>query len=374
MKKILFISNITKKITNFSIPSITAAQQLGYEFHMAANLSNFADDETDYNVTLHHINLDRNPFSIKNFRAYREMLTLIKKERFDVIHCNTPIGGILGRLCGKRAKIKNVIYTAHGFHFYKGAPLKNNIIFKMAEKWMAQYTDAIITMNNEDFKEAQKLKLRRNGRAYYIPGVGVDTKLYQDNQVDKKRLKESLTIKEDDILLISMGDLIQRKNYEASIEAIAKTDNPKLHYLICGVGPKLESLQILAKNRGIEKQIHFLGFRTDIKELLAIADIFLFTTYQEGLPRSLMEAMATGLPCVVSNVRGNVDLINNNEGGYLLDPDDIGGIAKAINKLASNKELRRNMSARNLEEIKRYDVENIKKEMQKIYREVLLND
>ena len=144
MKKILFISNISNRITNFSLPSIYAAKNLGYEFHMAANYSNFNDEPEKYDVKLHHIDLDRNPFSKQNIIAYKQMLELIEKEKFDVIHCNTPIGGVLGRLCGKKADVPKVIYTAHGFHFYKGAPLINRTIFKWAEMWMARYTDAIL--------------------------------------------------------------------------------------------------------------------------------------------------------------------------------------------------------------------------------------
>lgn len=372
MKKMLFISNITNRITNFSLPSIIVSQSLGYEFHLAANLSNFNDDPDKYNIKIHHINLDRNPFSMKNIKAYKQMNDLLNKEKFDVIHCNTPIGGILGRLCGKKAKVPKIIYSAHGFHFYKGAPLINNIIYKLAEKWMARYTDVIITMNQEDYKAAQQFKLRKGGKVYFIPGVGVDTKFFQSININKKQYRDLLKLCDDDIVLIAMGDLIARKNYEVSIKAIAKANNPKLHFLICGKGPKLNSLQKLSKKLGVEKQIHFLGFRTDIKELLSIADIFLFTTKQEGLPRSMMEAMAAGLPCVASKIRGNVDLIEDGKGGFLLDTNDINGIAEAINILAKDKNLRKSMGLKNLQKIKKYDVKNIMLEMKKIYEQELM--
>lgn len=371
MKKILFISNISNSITNFSIPSIQAAKSLGYEFHMAANYSEFIDDATKYNVTIHHVDISRNPFSLKNIKAYKQMLDLIKEEKFDVIHCNTPIGGILGRLCGKRANVTKIIYTAHGFHFYQGAPLINRTIFKWAEMWMARYTDVIITMNEEDYKAAQKFKIRNNGKVYYVPGVGVETTKYQVADVDTKELRNLLGLSSEDIVLISMGDLINRKNYEVSIRSIAKANNNKLHFLICGKGPELERLQKLAADLIVEHQIHFLGFRTDIKELLAIADIFLFTTYQEGLPRSMMEAMAAGLPCIASKVRGNADLVEEGVGGFLIHPDDIDGFSEAINILASDKELREKMGKNNKAIIKRYDVKNVKKEMLSIYKKIL---
>jgi glycosyltransferase involved in cell wall biosynthesis len=371
MKKILFISNISNRITNFSIPSIIAGQSLGYEFHMAANYSEFKDDASKYNVAIHHIDLDRNPLSFKNIRAYKQLTALIEEKQFDVIHCNTPIGGILGRLCGKFAKVPKVIYTVHGFHFYKGAPLINRTLFKWAETWLARYTDVIITINQEDYKAAQRLKLRNGGNVYYVPGVGVDTKLYQVSGIDKKRLRNSLGLNEEDIVLIAMGDLIYRKNYPSSIKAIAKANNKKLKFLICGKGPEIDSLRGLVKKLGIEDRVLFLGYRTDIKEVLTIADIFLFTTYQEGLPRSMMEAMAAGLPCIASKIRGNTDLIEEGKGGYLRSPEDIEGLAEVINTLADNKDLRKSMSFNNIETIKKFDVEIVKKEIKDVYEKEL---
>ena len=385
MRKYLFISNSTKpsyeqlmsrekvKLTNVSLPCVEAAISLGYEVYMGVNRINAEELESNYDIKFYNANSYRSLFDIKsNYTAYKNLMSLLKKEKFDVIHCNTPIGGILGRLCGKKTKVPKIIYTAHGFHFYKGAPLINRTLFKWAEMCMAHYTDAIITMNNEDYQAAQKFKLRNNGKVYFIPGVGVDTKLYQVDGVDKSSLKNSLALKEEDIVLISMGDLISRKNYETSIRAIAKANNKNLHFLICGRGSKLDELQKLAKELKVENQIHFLGFRKDIKELLTISDIFLFTTYQEGLPRSMMEAMSAGLPCIASKVRGNVDLIEDGVGGFLRMPDDSDGLAQAINKLACNEELRKSMSISNIETIKKFDVENIKLEMKKIYDNELL--
>ena len=206
MKKILFISNITNRFTNFSIPSIVAAQSLSYEFHLAANLSGFNDDVSKYAVSFHHIDMVRNPLSPKNINAYRQMLDMIQEEEFDVIHCNTPIGGVLGRLCGKKGKVPKIIYTAHGFHFYEGAPLANRTFFKWAEMWMAHYTDAIITINEEDYKAAQKFNLRNGGNVYCIPGVGIDTKDYRIEGIDREKLRNELGLTADNIVLIAMGD------------------------------------------------------------------------------------------------------------------------------------------------------------------------
>lgn len=367
MKKILFISNISNKITNFSLPSIYAAKNLGYEFHMAANYSNFNDDPEKYGVKLHHIDLNRNPFSKQNITAYKQMVVLIEKEKFDVIHCNTPIGGVLGRLCGKKAGVPKVIYTAHGFHFYKGASFINRTVFKWVEMWLARYTDAIITINHEDNLAAKKFKLREGGKVYYIPGVGIDTSLISYAKSKREEISNQIGASEDSILLISIGELNKNKNNKVIIKALDKIKNPKIHYLLCGVGDKNDELHSLAKEYGLEKNIHFLEYRSDIPELLKSCDIFVMPSFREGLSRALMEAMSAGLPCIVSNIRGNVDLIEEGIGGFLRDPDDSEGFAEAINILASDKALREKMKASNLETIKKFDVANVKKEILSIY-------
>lgn len=378
MEKILFISNIAKKIGSFSVASIEAAQDCGMQFHMAANweaasTEQIISDQKQYNVKIHNIPLSRIPYSPVNIKAYKELASIIKNEGIDYIHCNTPTGGMLGRLVGKRYKVKKVIYQAHGFHFYKGAPIKNWILYYTVEKWLAHYTDAIITINKEDYEAAKKFKLRKDGKVYYVPGVGIDTKMYKNVEVDRKALRTSLGFKDTDVICISMGDLIERKNYPVAIKAIAKCKNPNLHYIICGQGPERDNLEKLVLEQGVKEQVHFLGFRTDIKELLKAADIFLFTTLQEGMPRSMMEAMASGLPCVASKIRGNVDLLEEGKGGYLLETDDISGIAEKVNKLSKDAELRKQMSKKNLLRILDFDIDKVKKDITEIYKKELGN-
>ena len=371
MKRILFISNICRKISNFHLVSQKSANEMGYEFHFAANFCEMSKEEKEKhpNIIFHQIDFVRFPFHPGNRKAHSQLTSLIKEISFDAIHCNTPIGGALGRICGRKRGIDPIIYTAHGFHFYKGAPLFNRTILKWAEMIMAHWTDVIITMNQEDYEAAKKFKLRNNGKVYYVPGVGIDTDDYKNIVVDKNKIRSSLGLKNSDIVCISMGDLIPRKNYGVAIKAIAKCKNPYLHYLICGKGPELENLKKLAKKENIESQIHFLGFRTDIKELLKASDIFLFTTLQEGMPRSMMEAMASGLPCIASRIRGNVDLLEDEKGGFLVPVDDVDTIAEKLNVLASNAELRKKMSERNLVRILDFDTVKVKEIIGKIYRE-----
>lgn len=373
MGTILFISNITYKITSFSSSSIYAAHKLGMRFIHAANWSETSAEqikslEKENDITICNVPISRSPFSLSNIEAFKQLCRIVKENNVEYIHCNTPVGGLLGRLVGKKCGVKKVIYQAHGFHFYKGAPMINWTVYYFIERILARFTDAIVTMNGEDYANAQKFHLRNKGKVYNVHGVGIDLSEYYGIQQYRERKRRDLGFKDDDIVLISMGDLIARKNYIIAIEAIFKCKDPNIHYLICGKGEELEKLKQLAKDLGVHKQVYLLGYRTDIKELLAAADIFFFTTLQEGMPRSMMEAMAAGLPCVASNIRGNVDLIENRKGGFLCAPTDSDSFANAIVKLAESSKLRHEMSENNVMSIKKYDIRVVEKEIERIFR------
>lgn len=357
---------------NVSIPCIEAALNLGYEVYLGTNRYKPEELECSYPVHLYDSHTYRSITAFSdNMIAFQNLSNVVKKGNIEVIHCNTPVGGMIGRLVGKRYHIKKVIYTAHGFHFYKGAPLFNRTILKFAEQIMAHWTDAIITMNEEDYQSALRFKLRKGGKVYKVHGVGITLEDFQNICVDKSVKCAELGLKDTDVICISAGDLVQRKNYEVAIKALSKAKNENIHYLICGVGPEKENLEKLAADKGILNRIHFLGFRNDVKELMKISDIFLFTTLQEGMPRSMMEAMACGLPCIASKIRGNVDLLDERKGGYLRAVTDILGFADCLDKLADDEKLRRQMREYNLEVIKQYDIEVVKKEIRNIYQEVL---
>ncbi|HFU4497081.1 TPA: glycosyltransferase family 4 protein [Streptococcus suis] len=369
MAKILFISNIAKRVGSFSVASIAAAKACGMEYYYAANwdaasMEQREEDERKYGIKLVHVDLARLPYSPKNLTAYKQLVEFIKREKIDYIHCNTPVGGILGRLVGQTCRVKRIVYQVHGFHFYDGAPRKNWFIYYPIEKWLARKTDAIITINREDFERASSFKLRNNGRVYYVPGVGMDLEQYMLPHDTREIMRKELGLKDSEIALISMGDLIERKNYKVAIEAVAKLNDSSIHYYICGKGPEEENLKSLAEKLGVKAQIHFLGYRTDIKELLRAADIFLFTSKQEGLARSLMEAMASGLPCVASKIRGNTDLIEGTQCGYLCS--SVEEYSAAIKKicLTSDRKIYRDAC---IERIKKFDMKSAIDALQSVY-------
>lgn len=371
MRTILFISNITYKITSFSSSSIYAAHNMGMRFIHAANWSETpaaqrAKLEKENKIIIRNVPISRSPFSLSNIKAYREICRIIRENQVDYIHCNTPVGGLLGRLAGRKCGVRKILYQAHGFHFYQGAPKKNWLVYHTVEKLLARCTDVIVTMNSEDYANAQKFRLRSGGRVYNVPGVGIDLSEYDGISQFRESKRRELGIRDDETVLISMGDLILRKNYQTAVEAIAACKDPKLKYLICGKGEELEHLKKLAGELGVQQQIRFLGYRTDIKELLAAADLFLFTTLQEGMPRSMMEAMAAGLPCIASEIRGNVDLIENGKGGFLCDPRSPEEFAAAIRKC--DAETRRRFRESNLETVKKLDIHIIEQEIEDIYK------
>lgn len=362
MKKLLFVSNISNNVGSFVVASIAAAKKCGFEFYYAANWDGatkeqIAEDEKKYGIKIVHIDLDRSPYSTKNIKAYKQLVDLINKEKIDYIHCNTPVGGVLGRLAGEKCKVKKIVYEAHGFHFYEGAPKKNWMIYYPIEKWLAKKTDAIITINNEDFERAKTFKLKNNGQVYYVPGVGMDLSQYNVPDTVREIKRNELNLKDTDFALISMGDLIDRKNYKIAIEVVAKLNNSHVHYFICGKGPEEVNLKKLAENLGVDKQVHFLGFRNDIKELLKASDTFLFTSKQEGLARSLMEAMASKIPCVVSKIRGNTELIVNNENGFLCSGLD--DYVNAIIKIMQSPDLAYKFKEKSSKHLNNFSIEKV---------------
>ena len=369
--KMLYILNVANRVNNFCMSSLMAAKELNVEYHIAGNWKYKDDaereaDEQKYGIRIYQVDFMRSPISLKNLTAYNQLKEIVEREKFDVIHCNTPVGGVLGRLVAKKYKTKHVIYQVHGFHFYKGAPKFNWLVYYPIERWLARYTDTLITINQEDFDIAKrKFRLKDHGEIYYVPGVGIDLSQYELHK--SHELRASLGISDDDIMLISAGDLVERKNYKLSIKAVAETGMPNLKYCICGTGEQLNELTQYAKELGVESQIKFLGFRSDMKALLQVADIFLFTTKQEGLPRSMMEAMASGLPCIASKVRGNTELLEDGRGGYLCDVESVTEFAKAIKTLSENEEVRKQFGEANHKRIMDFDISKIVNQIRNVY-------
>lgn len=369
----LYESKENIKINSMRKACLDAISEFDYNIYMGINKKYASEIKADFkkHIKMYDANIYRSIFNIKDiYIAYKNLNKFLKENRVDVIHCNTPIGGFLGRICGHKNNVKKIIYTAHGFHFYKSNNIIKNYIFRTIEKRLALRTDAIITMNEEDYEAAKKFRLKDKGKVYYTHGVGIELDKFRKCCLDINKKRKELGLNSNDIIIISMGDLIKRKNYKLALDIIANCKNKRIKYLICGSGPEKEPLKKYVEKLGISNQVIFMGYRNDIIELLKISDIFLLTSVQEGLPRSTMEAMAAGLPCVVSKIRGNTDLIDNNN-GYLCK--SLGDYVSCIDALIEGNQLRKDISNNNLEKIKKYSYDNIKNEIKKIYMDMELD-
>ncbi len=316
----------------------------------------------DLGVTVHNISFSRSPFSKSNLIAYKQLKELIKNEKYDIVHTHTPNASACVRLACRKLRKKGlkVFYTAHGFHFYKGAPLKNWLIYYPVEWLCAHWTDTLITINQEDYALAKKHMHAK--KTEYVPGVGIDLSKFDNINIDKTKKRESLEIPQNATLLISVGELNENKNHETVIKAINGMD---LYYIIAGVGNKKESLQKLINQQGMRDRIKLLGYRTDVKELYAISDLFVFPSFREGLSVSVMEAMASGLPCAVSKIRGNTDLVDEN-GGVLFDPHSIDDCRLALQNILNAKRIKKGLY--NKDKIRSFSTQTVLRKMQVIYK------
>lgn len=376
--KALMLASVASMIDQFNMDNIQLLLDMGYDVDVVCNCKegNTISEERiqkligrlkEKGVGVIHVPIPREITDVKRILYSLNMVKkLCDKNKYYLLHCHSPIGSVVARIAAIKARNKyktKVIYTAHGFHFYKGAPKRNWLIFYPIEKICSFLTDVLITINKEDYEFAQKHMNAKN--VYYVPGVGVDTKKFFIEGFDKNTKKSELKLGVDDIIVFSVGELNENKNQEVIVRAIAKLNNPKIHYLIAGQGKKEEELINLAEELGVN--LHLLGYRTDIVELLNMSDIFAFSSYREGLSVALMEAMAAGLPCVVSRIRGNSDLIEDGRGGYLCEVNDIDTISEAINKLC-DVEKQILLGTYNQSKIKKFDKKNVMEIMEQIYK------
>mgnify|MGYP003699975509 CR=1 FL=1 len=370
MKKILFIATVESHILNFHIPFIQYFQNKGYEVHTATKLGDRQEELKNFSIICHNIDFSRSPYSLSNVKALNQLIKVMRENKFSLVHVHTPVGAFLGRLAARITNTKPMLYTAHGFHFYKGASLKNWLIYYTMEKIAAHWTDGLITMNEEDFNIAKKFNLRRKDAVFYVHGVGIDIEKYSINDEEKRRkLRRGLGFSENDILILTVAEINTNKNHKQIIDAIKTFKNyySNIYYLIVGTGEKEKELKNYVLISNLETRIRFLGYREDIPEILNAVDIFALTSLREGLPRAIMEAMAASKPIIATNVRGNRDLVRDGVNGYLVPVNDIEATAKAITKLASNKNLRLRMGEEGRKIIQDYALEKVLKEMDEVY-------
>ena len=366
--RILYVTTIAITM-NFFPEHIRMLQEEGHQVELATNLNDpLPERVAALNCRTHHIPFSRSPLSRDNLRAYQAFKNLLDTERYDIVHTHTPNASAIVRLaCRKlRKKGTRVFYTAHGFHFYTGAPMKNWLIYYPVERFLSRWTDVLITISQEDLKRAKTFHAKK---VAFVHGVGLDTARFdlQWTAEEKWAKRQELGVGADDVMLLSVGELRQLKNHEIVIRALAKLKNPRLRYVICGEGPLREHLSELARELDVADQVSLLGIRRDIAQLNQVADMLLMPSFREGLPVALMEAMAARNPQICSADRGSVDLIVDGQGGAVCPATGMDDFAKAIAKLAADKLARERMGEYNRARVEAFQVDRVLDELREIY-------
>lgn len=340
MKKILFCATVDFHFEKFHLPVMKWFKEQGWLVHVAAHGSlNLPYTDKKFNLSI-----QRSPISMHNVQAYRELKALMEENQYQIIDCHTPMGGVLARLAAKSQKTK-VIYTAHGFHFYKGAPLLNWLLYYPIEKVLAKNTDSLITINDEDYQAANANHFKA-AAIHHVHGVGVDTTRFQPvSEPLKQEIRSKLGYKENDFLLFYAAEFNKNKNQRLLIEIMADLaeELPQVKLLLAGAGPLIEECRQLSKDKKVGGKIEFLGYQKDILPYLNCSDLAVASSLREGLPVNILEAMACGLPVLANKNRGHLDLIKNNSTGWMIETQQTADYVSKIRMLVSSPALRKRM-------------------------------
>ncbi|MEJ6528743.1 MULTISPECIES: glycosyltransferase family 4 protein [unclassified Exiguobacterium] len=376
MKRVLMVASVVSMIESFNRDNIRTLQNMGYEVHVATNFewgSMYSEEKVERvkqslreeGVTLFQIDFERDIKKMNgHVRAFQQLKRVMTAQSYAFIHCHSPIGGVIGRLVARQTDTP-CMYTAHGFHFFKGSPSLNWMLYYPVERTLARLTDTIVTINQEDFSRAQTFKTTHTFR---IPGIGVDTKRIEQVHINRPLKRQSLGVDTDtDFVLLSVGELNENKNHETIIRAIAELGDPSIRYWIAGTGDARPQLERVIRETNLTNQVQLLGFRDDVFEVMKAADCFVFPSKREGLGMAALEAMAAGLPIITSNVHGINDYSVDGVTGFKCAPNDIQGFARAIRTMRLDFELSHQMGLHNTQSAKAFDVERSHEEMKQIY-------
>ncbi|EDL65260.1 glycosyltransferase family 4 protein [Bacillus sp. SG-1] len=372
--KVAFVATVFRHLEAFHLPFIKMLQKKGVEVHAISRKGNGKQALVDEQVKCHEIEFRRFPFHPANISALYHLIQNFKKEKYKLVHVHTPVGSILGRYAAKAAKIPKVIYTAHGFHFHEQGSTFNWLFYPI-EWFFARWTDVLITINTEDAARASSFPVRK--KAIFIPGVGVDTGKFGPVKKAsvRKQKREELGIPESAFVILCVAEINKNKNQVQLLRAIRllKTRYPQIKCLLVGEGNGERELKKYVKDMSLQAEVMHAGFRTDIDELLAAADLFCLTSKREGLPKAVMEAMSAGKPVIATKIRGCRDLITHGENGYLVPVNNHELTASYIAKLIENPSLLERMGESSLQLVRQFELSSILSDMEKVYVECLMD-
>ena len=372
-KKILFVASIPEHITAFHLPYLELLKDKGYEIHIATNGS------LDYPIVdkIYSINFNRSPFRIfQNFIAYKTLRNLINTQEYSVISSHTPVVSILTRLASILARKKGtkVIYTAHGFHFYKGASIVNWLLYYPVEKFLIKYTDAIITINDEDYNLLKKIGYKKC-QYFLMPGMGVDSKIFYPSEEKKTMLREAIFGKDSSnkMILTYVARLEKDKGHDFIIDVVCKHKElfNNIQIIFVGDGIFRSRLEDRVKKGNASNIIKFLGFRRDISDIFRLSDYCLSVSIREGFGINIVEGLLSGLPVIATKNRGH-NMILNEKCAYLFDINDEPGFISAILEV-NNIERYLEMSESALHQGKKIELNNSLKEFDNILKVLKLD-
>ena len=373
MSKKILVTSTDLMMIQFLVPHIVNLSENGYEVSIACSdvggrMQEVTEKLQVYTKSIYTVRLHRSPVCVDNINGYRNMKNILHENHYDVIWTNEPVMGVVTRLAAQKARKKGtkVLYMVHGFHFYKGAPLLNWLIYYPIEKIMASKCDMICTVNKEDYQRAKKFNVKK---AVYIHGIGINTNRLTTKET-RNNIRKELHIAEDAFIVLSIGELNKNKNQEIIIKAISLLKDTTIHYLLCGKGDQLKVLKDQVKKLELEEQIHFLGYRKDVVDICSQVNLYVMPSKREGLPVSSLEAMYCGLPLITSNIRGLKDIMKNEVSGYMCDPEDAIAFAEKIKKLKKDPELCKKMGMRNKKAVRPYCIDNSKNEVLKVLESI----
>ncbi len=376
MKKVLFVASVASHIESFHIPYIKWFKEYGFIVDVAARMN--IDNPIEYCDKFIDIPFERSPYSKGNISAYKALKAVIYNGQYNIIHCHTPMAAALTRLAARKMR-KNgltVIYTAHGFHFFRGAPLLGWLLYYPAEKFLSRFTDIIITINKEDFLSITDLNFKCKD-SYIVPGVGVNTESVIDsNDETKKKLRKSYGYSDNDFILFYAAEFIKRKNHRLIIEQLPSLSKkiPNIKILLAGRGELLVEMKKLAEHLGVNRYVDFLGYRRDIPELVAMSDVGVSSSLQEGLGITVAEDMFAGLPVVVSYDRGHKEMVIDGFNGYFFDINKPEQFSDKIYELYKYPEKRILMGLNAKKSIQKFSIENALAAHISIYKSVIEKD
>ena len=365
-KKLLYIASSFGHLASFHQPYTEWLAQQGYEVHAAAGGEQRALRGVSRYIP---VPFEKSMFSPRNFAAVLQLRSLLRRENYAMISLHTSLAAFFARLAVQLLPKRQrhvVMNTAHGYLFDDSTPWLKRTLLLSAERMTAPVTDWLLTMNRQDEQIARRYRL-----IVPTPGMGIAlTRFSPPSPEEKRALRRAMELPENALVLIYAAEFSGRKNQKMLISAMPELPNAVL--LLPGRGALLDDCRTLAQQKGVADRVRFPGFTSNIEQYYRAADLCVSSSRSEGLPFNVMEAMACGLPAVLSDVKGHEDLVRSGENGLLFPYDDQNAFIRAV-KQAAEPVLQAQMSAAAVQTAVPYGIDAVFPTLTAIYSQAIPN-